>query len=70
MDLPLGALVSGLVLGLLGTALFIYGKKAERAAPALAGIVLCVAPVLVASLLWQWVIAAGCLAGVWYGREA
>jgi membrane associated rhomboid family serine protease len=55
------SLFSGLLIGLLGTALFIYGKKQERPLVLMVGIGLCLMPMFVASVLVQWLITiAGC----------
>lgn len=66
MDLSPLSVISGLVLGLVGTALIIYGKKQEQFAPAFAGLLLCVIPYVVGSVLVDWLIAIGCLSGLYY----
>lgn len=53
----------GLFVGLLGMALFIYGKKAERPAILVAGLAMCVLPMLVSGVLAQLGLAAACVVG-------
>lgn len=53
----------GLFVGLLGMALFIYGKKAERPAILVAGLAMCVLPVLAHGVLAQLGLAAACVVG-------
>lgn len=72
MDLgsPL-ALFSGLFLGLIGTALFIYGKKQANFRCLAAGGALTVIPFFVHSILIAWLVSASCLAALWFtSREA
>lgn len=53
----------GLFVGLLGMAMFIYGKKAERPAILVAGLAMCVLPMLVSGVLAQLGLAAACVVG-------
>jgi hypothetical protein len=64
MDLSPGTIFSGLLLGAIGTALFIYGKKQTDFRCLFAGIALCVAPYLIGSLLVLWLASAAVLAGL------
>lgn len=65
------SLFSGVVLGIIGTALFIYGKKQERISPIIAGVVLCAVPYFVASVLITWLLAAACVGGLYlHSRQA
>ncbi|MBX3379011.1 MAG: hypothetical protein KF805_02865 [Phycisphaeraceae bacterium] len=59
------SLISGVLIGSIGTGMFIYGKKQERPLTLLTGIALCVFPMFVASVLAMWLIAAGCVGGLW-----
>lgn len=59
------SLFTGVVLGLIGMSLFVYGKKQETFPPMIAGAVLCVVPYFVGSILLLWLIAAACLAGLY-----
>lgn len=49
--------------GLLGMALFIYGKKAERPAILVAGLAMCVLPMVASGVLAQLGLAAVCVVG-------
>lgn len=63
-------LLSGLVLGLIGMALFISGKKKANIPCLGAGTLLCVAPYFIASQVLLWLLAAAVLGGVYMvGRE-
>jgi hypothetical protein len=59
-----GLLFSGLAISIVGLALFVHGKKMEKLRNLGLGLALMVFPVFVHSLLWMWVIAGACLAGV------
>lgn len=59
-------LFSSLFIGAIGAGLFIYGKKAERFKCIAIGILMCVYPYFVSSLLLMWAIAALCVAGAWF----
>ncbi len=54
-------LISGLFIGLVGAALFMYGKKESNLRCLGTGVVLCVYPYFVSSLLVLWLIAAACV---------
>jgi len=58
-----GELVSSLLVGLLGMALLIYGKKAARPGLLVAGLALCVLPMLAHGVLAQLGLAAACVVG-------
>lgn len=60
------ALISGLVLSSIGTGCFIYGKKQQSPVPLVGGLVLCVMPMVVASVLAMWVIGGACMGGMWW----
>lgn len=59
------AILSGLLIGLIGMGLMMYGKKAESPAPIVTGLVLCVAPYFIASLLVTWLLTGACLGGLY-----
>ena len=59
------SLLTGVILGVVGTALFVYGKKQERFPPMIAGVALCVIPYFVASVVALWLIAAACISGLY-----
>jgi hypothetical protein len=60
------ALISSIIIGLIGTALLIYGKKNQSLFPALSGLFLCVFPYFVASVALMWLITGGTLGGLWW----
>jgi phosphate/sulfate permease len=72
MDLSNPAsLISSIVIGIIGMGLFIYGKKQTSIPSLLTGIVLCVFPYFVSSVLLMWAITAACLGGLYYfARQA
>jgi hypothetical protein len=66
MSLSPLAIFSAIFIGLIGMALFIYGKKQAQAAPLLTGVALCVFPYFVTSIVLMWLITAACLGGLYY----
>lgn len=66
MDLSSPAsFLTSLIVGLIGMALIIYAKKAERPAPFVGGAALCVFPYFIHGVALTWLVAALCLAGTW-----
>ena len=61
-----GLLFSGFFISMIGLALFVYGKKMDKMQHLGAGLAMMVFPIFVSSLLWMWVIAAACVAGVFF----
>lgn len=59
------SLFTGLIVGLIGTVIFLYGKKQQNLKCLGAGVVLCVFPYFVTSVLLTWGIAAACLGGLY-----
>ncbi|MFT3686068.1 MAG: hypothetical protein QM783_14305 [Phycisphaerales bacterium] len=59
------ALTSGLLIGIIGVALLMYGKREQSPAPIVTGLVLCIAPYFIASLLVTWLFTAACLGGLY-----
>jgi len=57
------AIFSGIIIGLIGTALFVYGKKQSNFRFLLAGGALFVVPAVVSSILLMWLISGACVAG-------
>ena len=55
-------LAIGILTGAVGVGYFVYGKRQARFAPLLAGMMLCVYPYFVDSVLWLCVIGAALLA--------
>ena len=65
------ALFSGLIISVVGMALFMVGRKQSNFKALGTGIVLCVYPYFVASVLLLWVIFAACMAALyWLSRNA
>ena len=60
-----GALLSGVVISMVGLAVFLYGKKMERVNSLGIGLAMMVFPMFVHSILWMWLIAVGCVAGLY-----
>ena len=56
------SLVIGIFTGAIGVGYFIYGKRQAKFAPLLAGMMLCVYPYFVDSVLWLLVIGAALMA--------
>jgi hypothetical protein len=63
-------LFSGLLIGMVGMVLFIYGKKQGNMKAIAAGAVMCVYPYFVGSLLVLWVVFAACLGGLYAWSKA
>lgn len=59
-----GVLFSGLAISTIGLAVFIHGKKMDKLSNLGIGLVMMIYPIFVHSLLWMWVIAAACVAGI------
>lgn len=59
-------MLSGLFIGLVGMALFIYGKKQADLKCLVTGVVLCVFPYFVTSVLLMWAITGACLGGLYW----
>lgn len=65
MDLDHPAvLFSGLFIGMLGMAMFIYGKKQQNIRLLAGGLAMCIFPYFVTSLALTWILAALCVGGV------
>lgn len=64
-----GALFSGLILGVIGSGMALYGKKQASPAPLIGGLALCVLPCLVASVLAMWLLGGLCVGGVWWASK-
>jgi hypothetical protein len=60
-----GGLFTSLIIGLLGMAMIMYAKRAEKLAPFIGGAAMCVFPYFVHGLLLTWLLAGACLAGTW-----
>jgi hypothetical protein len=58
-------LISGLLIGAIGFALLIYGKKQLNLKCLATGLIMCGFPYFVSSLALMWLIAAVCLGGLY-----
>jgi hypothetical protein len=65
MSLDPSSLFASMMVGLVGTALFIYGKKQVRAPQMIAGLAMMIYPWFVPDPLWMALICAALLALVW-----
>jgi hypothetical protein len=67
---PAVGLVGSIFLGLIGSAAFVYGQRAKRWIPRVAGVVLCIFPHFVSSVLLMLLVGAAiCVAMVWGTRR-
>lgn len=69
MDFSFAAIWSNLMIGLLGFSFFLYGKKAARPYPLIAGLAMSIYPFFISSPLWLWTITAAILAALYALRE-
>lgn len=69
MDLSPGTMIAHLLVGSVGFAIFMYGKKQKRAPQLGAGVVLMVMP-YAATGLAIWLASAGLLLGLWLAVRA
>lgn len=60
-----GPLLSGMLISMIGLALFLYGKKMEKLPSLGVGLALMTFPMFVSSVLWMWLIAIGCVASLY-----
>lgn len=64
------SLFSALVIGLIGMAVFLYGKKETNLRCLGVGAALCIFPYFVTSVVAMWLITAACLGALWAGARA
>ncbi len=64
------SIFAGLVLGLIGMGLLMYGKKQASPRAIVAGLALCVLPYFVASVVVLGLCGAGVLGGLYLLRDA
>ncbi len=62
-------LISGLVIGLVGMVLFMHGKREQNFKALGAGVVLCVYPYFIASVIVTWVVFAAVLGGLYLWQK-
>ena len=60
-----GPLVSGAAISLIGLAIFLYGKRMQKLESLGIGLAMMIFPIFVHSILWMWLIAVGCIAGLY-----
>ncbi len=65
MDLSASGLLASLLIGSIGTGLFLYGKKAVRIPQLVCGLVLMIFPFFVSGALTMLGLAAVLLVGLW-----
>lgn len=66
MDLDTGSLVASMMIGSVGFGLFVFGKKQQRLAHLLAGILLMVYPYFVPGVLPMIGIAVALVGALWF----
>lgn len=65
-NMTTGELISSLIVGSIGTAMFVYGKKQQKFAALGGGIALCALPMFITSALLLWGLTAATIGGVWF----
>ena len=60
------ALLSGLLTGLLGMSILIYGKKQTNLAAIGIGLAMCIFPYFITNLIAMWLCTGACLGGLWW----
>jgi hypothetical protein len=63
------SLLLSMLYGTIGLAMFVYGKKAERVVPLVAGLALMVVPYFIPSVLWMSVTSIALMAGPFLLRD-
>jgi hypothetical protein len=69
MDMTFSYLMSTMIISILGFALFLYGKKAGKIVPLVAGIAIGVVPYFFANLAAIWIFTIVALVPVWKYRH-
>ena len=70
MDLSFSTIMSGLLIGLLGTGLFMTGKRMQRPLWMIVGGAMCLYPYFIPSQLACWALTLILLVPVWKFRHA
>jgi hypothetical protein len=65
MDLDGNSLLASLIIGLFGTAIFVYGRRQSRLPQMLVGAVLVVFPYFISSVALMAAIAVGLVVALW-----
>ncbi|MFT5423731.1 MAG: hypothetical protein ACI89L_001519 [Phycisphaerales bacterium] len=68
-DLSPAVLISGLLIGTLGMAMFIWGKKQEDFLALGVGLALSIIPLLISSAIMLWLATVGIIGGMWAIRR-
>jgi hypothetical protein len=68
--MDMNQLMASFFFGLIGTGMFMYGKKSSRPVPLLAGVALIIVPYFIPNLIAMTVVSAGLCALPWLLREA
>jgi len=58
-------LISGFLISMVGLGIFMYGKRMQSFKSLAIGVVMMGFPIFVSSLLWMWVSAVACVAGMY-----
>jgi hypothetical protein len=69
MNMDMNSLMLSLLFGMIGTGMFMYGKKAGRMVPLGAGLALMVVPMFISNLVVMVLVCAGLTASPWIIRE-
>ena len=64
MDLSLGSVFASLLIGAVGTVLFVYGKRQDRMPQLVTGAILMVYPYFVGDVMWMIGIAVALVVGL------
>jgi hypothetical protein len=70
MDFSISALFAGMMVSAMGTAIFIYGKKAAKFMPLVAGGAMCVYPLFIYSAVALWGITGAICVLLYVTRES
>ena len=69
MDFSFSYIWSNLMIGCLGTAYFLYGKKAGRPWPLAAGLLMCIYPFFISDVILLWLITIAICVAVYFLRQ-
>jgi hypothetical protein len=69
MDFSMSALFAGMMVSAIGTGIFIYGKKAAKFMPLVAGGAMCIYPLFIYSSIVLWSITSALCLLLYLTRE-
>jgi len=69
MDFSFTYIWSNLMIGCLGMGYFLYGKKAQRPWPLIAGLLMCIYPFFIYDIILLWLITLAICVGVYLLRQ-